>query len=245
MSQQENLDQQNLAPIVLLNQQNPNVEANQPEPLYDIISYKINVVDKKLLDMGDKWKNLLHMTLGHTSEISDELLRAIESNDPSKVIEELGDATFFNVGIIKYLDLWKEEHFNEIISSDHKLLNLGFDWKEKTPEDFDGNKYLQFIINLIQIQNGRIATVIKNMLIKDTPKYEGVVLTEEQIVKLLTDQLVNLNTLSYFMGHGFQQVRHSNAIKLGLRYKESFTAEESLNRDVEAESEALQETIKK
>lgn len=210
---------------------------------YDIISYKINVVDKKILDRKNKWENILHMAAGHTSEISDELITALQKNDKEGVIAELGDATFFCVGTMIFMDLWKEKNFTEIINSDHYLVNLGFNWNEEQPEDFPFQAHVQTLINLLQIQNGKINTVIKNLLNKDKALYEGVVLTEEEIVKLFTAQLANLNTLAYLLGFGFAMVRKTNAIKLGFRYKDNFTVAESMNRDIEGENQAMAQSL--
>lgn len=210
---------------------------------YDIISYKINVVDKKLLHRESKWENLLHMTAGHTSEISDELFTALQKQDSNELIAEIGDATFFLVGQLIFMDLWKESNFPKIIATDNMLMNLGFDWHEEKGEDFDGQKYLTIIVNTLQAQNGKICTVVKNLMIKDKAMLEGVVLNEEQILHLYTAQLITLNTLAYFMGFGWHKVREANAVKLGLRYKESFTAEESVNRNVAVENQAIAETV--
>lgn len=206
---------------------------------YDIISYKINVVDKKILDRKNKWENILHMTLGHTSEISDELITALQNNDKENVVAELGDATFFLVGTMIFMDLWKEQNFTEIINSDHYLINLGFNWNEEQPADFPYQQHLQTLVNQLQMQNGKINTVIKNLLNKDKAILEGVVLDEPAIVKLFTAQLAHLNTIAYLIGVGFAMVRKTNAIKLGFRYKDNFTVEESLNRDVEGENAAM------
>ena len=89
------------------------------------------------------------------------------------------------------------------------------------------------------MQNGKINTVIKNLLNKDKAILEGVVLDEPAIVKLFTAQLAHLNTIAYLIGVGFAMVRKTNAIKLGFRYKDNFTVEESLNRDVEGENAAM------
>jgi hypothetical protein len=99
---------------------------------YGILEYAENVVKRSLNYYENMNENNFHMVAGFTSELTDELLTALEKNDITNILEELGDATFFNVGNMIH-NGFLEKFSQKISETDTLLLDLGFDWND---EDF-------------------------------------------------------------------------------------------------------------
>ena len=91
---------------------------------YGILEYAENVVKRSLNYYENMNENNFHMVAGFTSELTDELLTALEKNDITNILEELGDATFFNVGNMIHNGFL--EKFSQKISETDALLSLRY-----------------------------------------------------------------------------------------------------------------------
>lgn len=216
---------------------------------YNIYEYGETVVKRSLNSYDDMNHNNQHMVMGLTSELTEELIVALEKNDMVNVMEELGDATFFNIGSLIHHGYW-DKFKEKIKQTDSLLLDLGFDWtdvdyaKRLTPTErkglFDNVLFLTF-------KNvGALNTIYKNLLVKSTPKYNDEILTEEQICEKHCALQICINTLTYMMGENYHKVREMNDKKLFARHKGgTFTPETSLGRDTDEERKIMEDTANK
>ena len=214
---------------------------------YNIYEYGETVVKRSLNYYDNQNENNFHMIAGLTSELTEELLIALDTNDVVNIVEELGDATFFNIGSMihnKYWDNFKEK----IEQTDALLLDMGFDWtdenysKKLTPTE---RKDLFTNVLFLTFKSvGTLNTIYKNVLVKNTPKYNGNILTEEQICDIHCNLQICINTLTTMMGKNYHEVREVNDKKLFARHKGgTFTPETSLNRDTEEERKIMEESL--
>lgn len=216
---------------------------------YNIYDYSEKVVKRSLNYYDDKNHNNQHMIMGLTSELTDELITALEKNDITNIIEELGDATFFNVGSLIHQGYW-ETFKDKIEQTDKLLLDLGFEWTDEkysnklTPQERKDIFNTVLFITFKTI--GQLNTIYKNILVKDTPKYDGEILTDEQICNIHCHLLVCINTITSMVGSNYHTVREVNDKKLFARHKGgTFTPETSLNRNTEEERKLMDETLDK
>lgn len=214
---------------------------------YNIYEYGEKVVKRTLNFYPDMNHNNHHMIMGLTSELTEELIVALDQNDMVNVVEELGDATFFNVGSMiqnGFYDDFKEQ----IENSDKLLLDLGFDWtdeeysKKLTPTEKKDmfNNVLFVTFKAV----GTLNTIYKNTLVKSKPVYNKVELTREQICSVHIQLQVCINTITTMIGKNYHDVRQVNDIKLDKRHKGGpFTVENSNNRDTDAERKVMEDTL--
>lgn len=189
------------------------------------------------------------MVAGFTSELIDELVQAFDKNDMVNILEELGDATFFNVGCMIHNKYW-DEFKEKIAQTDSLLLDLGFEWsdtdyyKKLTPSERK-NIFNTVVFSTFKVA-GALNTVYKNILVKNTPKYDGVILSREQICDKHNELLICINTLTVMLGKNWNEVREINDKKLFARHKGgTLTPETSLGRDTVEERKIMEDTVKK
>lgn len=216
---------------------------------YNIYDYGEKVVKRSLNYYENNNENNFHMIAGLTSELTDELITAFESSDLTNIIEELGDATFFNVGNLIHNGLW-DKFKEKIENTDKLLLDLGFDWndenfsKKLTP--LERKNYVDNVLFTIFKSVGALNTIYKNILVKNTPKYNGKILTEEEICFYNCNLQIAINTLSIMVGSNYHQVREVNDKKLFARHNGSvLTPETSLNRDTDSERKIMEDVLNK
>lgn len=215
---------------------------------YQIYEYGETVVKRSLNYYENKNENNFHMISGLTSELTEELIVALDKNDMVNILEELGDATFFNVGSMihnNYWDIFKEK----IAETDTLLLDLGFDWsdqdysKKLTPSE--KKEIFNTVIFTMYKSVGALNTIYKNILVKDIAKYNGEVLSPEQVCSQHCNLMICINTLTVMLGSNFQKVREINDKKLFARHNGgTLTADSSNNRDTDAERKIMEETAK-
>lgn len=219
---------------------------------YDIISFGNNIVKRSMNVFTDQDHNNLHMIAGLTSELTEEFISSFTNlnedgnSDVTNMAEELGDGLWFTVGLLIHNGFWKEENFQKIASTDSMVLNMGFDWTDETMAEKlkdDGSFHSLFNAVFFQTlkQIGRINTIYKNILIKNTAKLNGKVLSDGEILDEILRLIICINTLSIFTGKSIYEIREMNDKKLFKRYDGgTFTAEKSLNRDTNSEREILE-----
>ena len=214
---------------------------------YGILEYAENVVKRSLNYYENMNENNFHMVAGFTSELTDELLTALDKNDITNILEELGDATFFNVGNMIH-NGFLEKFSQKISETDALLLDLGFDWNDEdfarklTPEE--KKSYFNNVLFVIFKQVGALNTIYKNVLVKNTPKYDGKILTEEEICNINCVLQIAINTLTILLGNSYIKVREINDKKLFARHKGgTLTPETSLNRDTEEERKIMDSVV--
>ena len=214
---------------------------------YGILEYAENVVKRSLNYYENMNENNFHMVAGFTSELTDELLTALEKNDITNILEELGDATFFNVGNMIH-NGFLEKFSQKISETDALLLDLGFDWNDEdfarklTPEE--KKSYFNNVLFVIFKHTGALNTIYKNVLVKNTPKYDGKILTEEEICNINCVLQIAINTLTILLGNSYIKVREINDKKLFARHKGgTLTPETSLNRDTEEERKIMDSVV--
>ena len=214
---------------------------------YGILEYAENVVKRSLNYYENMNENNFHMVAGFTSELTDELLTALEKNDITNILEELGDATFFNVGNMIH-NGFLEKFSQKISETDTLLLDLGFDWNDEdfarklTPEE--KKSYFNNVLFVIFKNTGALNTIYKNVLVKNTPKYDGKILTEEEICNINCALQIAINTLTILLGNSYIKVREINDKKLFARHKGgTLTPETSLNRDTEEERKIMDSVV--
>ena len=214
---------------------------------YGILEYAENVVKRSLNYYENMNENNFHMVAGFTSELTDELLTALEKNDITNILEELGDATFFNVGNMIH-NGFLEKFSQKISETDTLLLDLGFDWNDEdfarklTPEE--KKSYFNNVLFVIFKHAGALNTIYKNVLVKNTPKYDGKILTEEEICNINCVLQIAINTLTILLGNSYIKVREINDKKLFARHKGgTLTPETSLNRDTEEERKIMDSVV--
>lgn len=213
---------------------------------YKIYEYGEAVVKRSLNYYEDKNHNNFHMISGLTSELTEELIVALETNDLVNILEELGDATFFNVGSMIHNGYW-DSFKEQIADTDSLLIDLGFDWsdqdyaKKLTPTE---KKDLFNTVLFAAFKSiGALNTIYKNVLVKDKPKYNNNILTPEQICSQHCNLQICINTLTIMMGSNYQKVREMNDKKLFARHNGgTLTPESSDNRDTDAERKIMEDT---
>ena len=79
---------------------------------------------------------------------------------------------------------------------------------------------------------------------KNTPKYDGKILTEEEICNINCALQIAINTLTILLGNSYIKVREINDKKLFARHKGgTLTPETSLNRDTEEERKIMDSVV--
>lgn len=214
---------------------------------YNIYDYGEKVVKRSLNYYENNNENNFHMIAGFTSELTDELISAFESSDLTNIIEELGDATFFNVGNLIHNNLW-DKFKEKIENTDKLLLDLGFDWNDenfsKNLTQLERKNYVDSVLFTIFKTVGALNTIYKNILVKNTPKYNGKILTDEEICYYNCNLQIAINTLSVMIGTNYHQVREVNDKKLFSRHNGgTLTPETSLNRDTDKERKLMEDVL--
>lgn len=212
-----------------------------------IDNYADVVINRTINNYDDMNYNNFHMVSGLTSELTDELIKALNANDNTNIVEELGDAQFFTIGLL-ILNGWFDKYLEDIIKSDSMLLDLGFDWSNfeeqaKLSDDIRAKLFNNVLFDTY-VMVGKLNTIFKNILIKDTPKYDGKVLTEHEIVLQVINLIVCINTLCHMTGNNLMTVRNVNNEKLFARYSGgTFDPKKSLDRNIEEERKIMDSMV--
>lgn len=233
---------------------------------FSLWEYGETTVKRTALDLKDEKLNHFHFVSGATSEIADELFNAILKNDEANIKEELGDAIWFLVGLLRVSGLWKEE-YKETINNSDSLFAIIDNESDNPFKKVNRIKYiLGFVDELRESKNptqhlldvvdvfirtiyeeaiktiGEINTLYKNNLIKDVFKHDGKIYTEEDLLNKILECIYFLNFLGYIFEFTPDDIRITNDKKLSFRYSGGgFNKEQSLNRDLEGEREILEE----
>lgn len=186
-----------------------------------ISAFYLEVVQKTILNHSDMKYNLAHMSLGMMSEITTEYLEAVEKNDLVNIKEELGDCEWFLLGWAKFEGLVIPEVVNYYTHKNCEVTSV-------TWQNLVGNM-------------GKICTLVKNTIIKDKPKLDGIIYSAVDKQVLFQECLAGIQLVADMHGINMSEIREIIAKKLNVRYDGGgFDPEKSLGRDVEAERKIME-----
>lgn len=159
-----------------------------------------------------KMERILHASLGLATEIEELLVNYTEKIDPTNVLEECGDLTW-------YLSIFYREYGIKNFNSSEKSPN------EIEPYDL----IMDMLRNILKIQD-----IIKKKLYYNKPINEGT------LIELIL--AIDSSIRDYLKYHNLiiEDVWNKNIAKLRARYGEKFTSERAINRDLETERVILE-----
>jgi len=147
--------------------------------------------------------------------------------------------------VIRELEKEKEKLIEELRCFKE---DLGFDWNDEdfarklTPEE--KKSYFNNVLFVIFKPDNLYDEMILKVLNDETPKYDGKILTEEEICKINCALQIAINTLTILLGNSYIKVREINDKKLFARHKGgTLTPETSLNRDTEEERKIMDSVV--
>lgn len=169
---------------------------------------------------------MLHYVMGICTEVSeinlayDEVDFHLYKVDIVNLQEELGDICWYTGNLAEILNIELEWGIPDNV----------FDRKETDLLDFYARNHTLSIIS------GDFLDLLKKNI------FYGVKLDETKISEKLPDLAFLLSKMAELVGVDISEVHKRNINKLTVRYNEKFTEEAAVNRDLDAEREALEAT---
>lgn len=157
-------------------------------------------------------ERILHAALGLATEIEELLVNYSGNIDPTNVLEECGDLTW-------YLSIFYRE-YPEI-----ENVKVASTMEVKTPQ----NLIMSMLKGILQIQD-----LIKKKLYYNKP-------VNQETMNLLV-AILDMDIRMYLNVYGLniEDVWERNIAKLKARYGEKFSSERAINRDLETERQILE-----
>lgn len=179
-------------------------------------------------DLGSDEKNLLHMNLGIITEVGeflDGIKKNIAYNKPLDLVnlgEELADMAWYiaNKSRMFFHTSWEKQLQETDITVYQKEFEV-------------------FLYLLPKDDTLRIIILLNSVISPQTGDFE-IDFVKEEFMGL--KDIVMLQHIAEIYNIDFMQCLTNNIEKLQIRYPEKFTEEAALNRDLEAEREALEKT---
>lgn len=212
-----------------------NSQVNKNSEIIDLTQmtlqeYQNVVVIKKLLVKESRFDNAIHMLLGLGSEVMSEMIQAALLPDSETAtanqIEELGDALFFCLGFMHFENLPIPEISNQKFNVPDNLF-------ESEIGKFKGFAPLELLL----VSIGDLQTIFKKELISGVRKIGSNV--NPDLSTYANNILWSLLQIIKDSDFDVQDVLYKNALKLNVRYSDGFTVEETLNRDIQKETDVL------
>lgn len=188
----------------------------------NIREYK-NQVQRTLPDLGSKILNSIHMTLGISSELFEELISAMDAQDKVNIAEELADVQW-------YLCNYATIHGIEL----PEIINPEIDWQFKGKHEvvfksnysmFDGLKAVGRLNDFDKKELAYGKVIPSN----DSARVQCVMFLFEFVEHTANSFKINMN-----------EARKRVINKLKLRYPDKFDCDKAINRDVVAERKILE-----
>lgn len=174
------------------------------------------------VEEGDVGLRLAHMSLGIANEIG-ELHPAIDGaiakeTPASKLLvrEELGDLAWYSAGVCSVIGL----NFNEVASR----------------EPFDPSDAMDIVdvLKQMDIGSGSIAEQTKKHV------FYGKLADKEQLRLGVIHVVDAIQSIALFFDLDFDKILQDNIAKLATRFPDRFTELDAINRDKDAEYEAME-----
>ena len=157
-------------------------------------------------------ERVLHAALGLATEIEELLVNYSDTMDPTNVLEEVGDLTW-------YLSIFYRE-YPEI-----ENVKIASTMEVKTPQGL----IMSMLKGILQIQD-----LIKKKLYYNKP------INQESMNLLVASIDLNIKMYLDLYNLNIEEVWERNIAKLKARYGEKFSSERAINRDLETERTILE-----